>query len=395
MGNLNKKQIEKLEEKIGSIFLIAIGIDDYKLKGDRLDNCCTDAEMIYKTFSSNDYFRLNPNSLLITSEKSKTDKSSLLASIGKCDEYIDDYTNIIFYYSGHGCNSEGVFHFFVTDSVEPDIDLLSVNEVIDELNKLNGGRRKSITLFIDACQTIINHSKGLNTFSFKMLKDYIDKVKGLGVIYSCEKGESSLDAFNKENMSVFTKLLIQALNGCVEALDGNYLTFSKMYDYLKNESEKISKENAQINQHPQILFSGNDIIYARISDDKIRHQRDEIIIPQYDDIFMDLMYNLANICRLLTYGKDILLSNSEELYEPGVKEKLIREVCADMSGRELLTMADYSIVITQAFFYWNELNNASADQISTSTKKKIVSDLEELVINLDNIYDEYIDHLYS
>ena len=39
----------------------------------------------------------------------------------------------------------------------------------------------------------ISHSKGLEKQSLKFLDEYIDDAKGLGIIYSCSKGEYSLD----------------------------------------------------------------------------------------------------------------------------------------------------------------------------------------------------------
>lgn len=54
---------------------------------------------------------------------------------------------------------------------------------------MNKGRYKSITILIDACQQQISHSKGLEKQSPKFLDEYIDDAKGLGIIYSCSKGE--------------------------------------------------------------------------------------------------------------------------------------------------------------------------------------------------------------
>lgn len=275
---MNKaKQIshDKRKKLIGKLFVIAIGINEYKSKGDNLNNCCTDAKTIFETLKSKDYFLMDDNSILVTSDINCTEKQSILDSIKDCDKFIDESTNIIFYYSGHGCNINDIFYFWVSDSELPAKNVISIEDIIDILSSMNEGKYKSITILIDACQQQINYSKSLGKQSPNFLDEYIDNAKGLGIIYSCSKGEYSLDEFNKHNVSVFTYLILQALNGHIDAVNANCLTFNKMYEFLQLESRKISRENIHIKQHPQI-FSKEKILYMpiyRMIFYKIRIQR--------------------------------------------------------------------------------------------------------------------------
>ena len=43
---------------------------------------------------------MDDNSVLITSDTCNTEKQNILESIKACDGFIDEKTNIIFYYSG-------------------------------------------------------------------------------------------------------------------------------------------------------------------------------------------------------------------------------------------------------------------------------------------------------
>lgn len=93
-----------------------------------------------------------------------------------------------FYYSGHGCNIDDTFHFWVSDSESSVKNVISINEVTDILSGMNKGRYKSITILIDACQQQISHSKGLEKQSPKFLDEYIDDAKGLGLFIHAVKG---------------------------------------------------------------------------------------------------------------------------------------------------------------------------------------------------------------
>lgn len=211
-----------------------------------MNNCCIDAKSIFETLKSKDYFSLDDNSILVTSDTDCTEKQSILDRIKACDEFIDESTNIILYYSGHGCNINDTFHFWVSDSESPAKNVISINDITEILSSMNEGKYKSITILIDACQQQIKHSKSLGKLSRNFLNEYIDNTKGMGIIYSCSKGEYSLNKFDKHNIRVFTYLILQALNGHIDAVDANCLTFNKIYEFLQLESRKISRENIQI-----------------------------------------------------------------------------------------------------------------------------------------------------
>ena len=101
MNKAEQIRYSKRKKLIGKLFVIAVGINEYRLKGDNLNNCCTDAEVIFHTLKSKEYFRMDDNSVLITSDTCNTEKQNILESIKACDGFIDEKTNIIFYYSGH------------------------------------------------------------------------------------------------------------------------------------------------------------------------------------------------------------------------------------------------------------------------------------------------------
>lgn len=395
MNKAEQIRYSKRKNLIGKLFVIAVGINKYRLKGDNLNNCCTDAEVVFNTLKSKEYFRMDDNSVLITSDTCNTEKQSILESIKDCDGFIDEKTNIFFYYSGHGCNIDDTFHFWVSDSESSVKNVISINEVTDILSGMNKGRYKSITILIDACQQQISHSKGIEKQSPKFLDEYIDDAKGFGIIYSCSKGECSLDEFNGHSVSVFTYLIVQALNGHIDAVNANFLTFNKMYEFLQLNSRKISRENIQINQHPQCFFSGKDIVYAYIPNDFLQDKEIAIEIPTYDDDgFMNIMFDLQNVTALLYYEKCLIVESSDGANRDNPSEKFIREVCEELSRNEILQEYQYSEILSEAFTYLNLIHLNSTESLPDLLKKQMINDVMMLYNELYTIYERCIDRKY-
>lgn len=338
-----------------------------------------------------DYFPMTDNSLLITSDNDSTQKQPLLDQINACSSFIDECTNIVFYYSGHGCNIHDTFHFVVSDSIFPSENLISIDEITDILTQMNQGSYKSITILIDACQTQPKQFKGLVNRSRNFVNEYIDNAKGLGIIYSCSKGEFSLNEFNKERISVFTFLLLQALNGCADAVDANYLTFNKMYEYLHLESRKISKANSQIEQHPQQFFQGNDIVYAYIPDEQLTTENKKISIQTYDDAFSSALHYLQNAASLAYYDWGLNVENDDDVFSNVPVERFIRQVCEELSRMKLLNFYGYAEVVSNAFTYFNLIQFESSDTLQPFIKMQIIDDVTSLHNALYDINDKFFD----
>lgn len=391
MTKAEQINLEKRTRAIGNIFLMAIGINQYDLTEDNLQNCCTDANKVFDTIKTKDYFPMNDNSILITSDKESTQKQHILDRIKACEEYIDEHTNIIFYFSGHGCNINDVFHFIVSDSIPPSANLISIDEITDILTQMNKGTYKSITILIDACQTKIKHNKGLENRSRNFINEYIDNAKGIGIIYSCSKGEFSQNEFNKEQVSVFTSLLLQALNGHTNAVDANYLTFNKLFEYLQLESRMISKAYYQIEQHPQLFFQGNDIVYAYIPDEQLTNEKIKISIQTYDDLFTSALSHLQHAAAMAYWDWGLHIENDDDVFLDIPSERFIRQACEELSRMGLLDYCEYPNILSLAFAYFSLMQLESADALQPFNKLQIIDDVNSLCDTLYDIHGRFFD----
>ena len=193
------------------------------------------------------------------------------------------------------------------------------------------------------------------------------------------------------SISVFTYLIVQALNGHIDAVNANFLTFNKIYEFLQLNSRKISRENIQINQHPQYSFSGKDIVYAYIPNDFLQDKDIEIEIPTYDDTFMNIMFDLQNVTALLYYEKCLIVESSDGANEENPSEKFIREVCEELSRNEILQEYQYSEILSKAFTYLNLIHLNLTESLPASLKIQMIDDVMMLYNELDTIYERCVD----
>lgn len=377
MTKAEEIRVNKVRKNIGKTFLISIGIDVYEKENDELDNCCSDAKLIFDVVEKKDYFQMDDNSILITSDNSSevTKKQALLDAIGGCERYITPETNILLFYSGHGCSIQGVFNFCVTDTIlNAGKNLISITCLQELLLNFNGGKHGSVTILIDACQTVVPHQKKLGDQSDKFINEYVSDVKGVGIIYSCGKGEYSLDTYNGYNNSVFTYLLEIALSGHEKALDSNLLTFHSLRDFLMVESRRISRENVQIEQHPEISFQGEDIVYAYIPEDMvIRDSIDNVVCHEKDISFEDeciaaldeFMFQCNSLNQELSIGCFDDIHNLAQA----------RDLCWEISDR---LIDDWEEVLTALQYYCIQIEKGKKLKLSEKEKQQLLDDFWRL-----------------
>lgn len=234
----------KINKAIGSNLLVAIGINTYERIHGNLDNCVSDASLVFDTFSKEEYLLMNSNSCKILSDNQNTTKNEILNKLQKTVAMCNSNVNIIIYYSGHGCIIDDVFYFVATDSNDSKETMISLDDV---LNIINSVEKRNVSIWIDACRKIIK-TKSVNEESFNFKKTYIEKSRGMGIIYSCSKGEYSLDSFNDKKISVFTSLLIDTLKGCKTALKIIVLPFDQcLIIFMMNPLRQVRKIYILIN----------------------------------------------------------------------------------------------------------------------------------------------------
>ena len=180
---LTKKQMQLIRDKIGKNLLLSIGINEYKNANDNLNICEKDARDIYRCFASNEKLALAKEQSVLLDSKDKTTLEVITEQLSTLCKKAQGDMNFILFYSGHGVNVDGEFHFILSDSEPTQTHtLLPIGRVVEMLNE---SRFKSGVILIDACQTIFQGRKSIEYKSFSNQKKYITGSKGISIIYSC------------------------------------------------------------------------------------------------------------------------------------------------------------------------------------------------------------------
>lgn len=259
---MNRKQQEILNNKIGKTVLISIGINHYSTNNEfkDLNKCINDANEIYRVFEAISPLNLNKEkSIIMVSNKYKSDttKNKIINSIKDVCNKVADDEKLILFFSGHGHELDNDNYVVPSDcgNVTKE-NLICVNDIVNILE--NSKAKIKIVLLDSCCSGVIDkYSKGLNEYSFKTMKDYIESAKSTAIISACGKKEIATEESPNSTLSLFTTYLVEALEGKFEALDNGYLTINSLYEYVLRQMKKVSREYIQINQTPNINVKAN------------------------------------------------------------------------------------------------------------------------------------------
>ena len=368
---------EKKRRLIGNNLLISVGINKYANPDDCLNNCESDAQQVYLAFKETKSLGMHPASIMILSKDdgSSTSKETLLNTISDTVKKVENNTNIVFFYSGHGCRSGNQFCFVVSDA------MITKDELTNCLFEAIGEKQVSISIIVDACQTIDNNTKSLDGKSDKYVFAYLKNSLGIGTIYSCKKGEYSLDVFNDKCVSVFTSFLLDALKGYSEALDGGYLTFDSMYKYIEEASFKASRECTQISQHPVREFEGNEIFYGYFDKESINHTTPQHLIFSFSDkieeVILDLntsLDRLASECGIIPFSRE-----DEDTYSLMYALQAYKMFSTDYNNDLPEIFSGWEELLYSLFYYKDMIGKNVEFQLSLPEMREFLEKVENLV----------------
>lgn len=259
---MNKKQYEMLHEEIGKSILISIGINHYTHKGkfENLSKCINDANKMFQVFQNTSALSLcdSKSRLLISDEERlSTSKEEIIETLKTVSQQADFDEKLFVYFSGHGHVLENENYLVPSNyGTVSEETLISLKEVVEILE---GSRAKIKIIMLDACRSgVVNgNMKGFSAYKFDRIKDYIKETKATVVISACGKNEYATEKSPNPELSLFTTYLVNAFEGVMAALDNGYLTIDSLYHYVSDEMNKISRQDMDINQCPNLNVKSN------------------------------------------------------------------------------------------------------------------------------------------
>lgn len=234
-------KLENANNQIKNIYACCIGINQYnRSKGINLEGCVRDAEAILNAFEIS-----KKNIDLITNERAS--RKYILEIVAKYVKKIQKKELFIFSFSGHGAIVNKDLAITPADFENENQlgTVLSTLYLITALSTISekGGR---VLIILDIC-----HSGALN---FDLSK-YSGALSGGGMsaIYACGPNEKAWEkpfGANGERQGVFTKHLIDGLNGACKLKGDRLITLRNLFDYIY---DKVCEEDTGQPQHPALI----------------------------------------------------------------------------------------------------------------------------------------------
>ncbi|MDD5169164.1 MAG: caspase family protein [Syntrophales bacterium] len=245
----------KLKQTEPHLYILAVGIDQYKDTGVNLKYAVKDARDIeekIKVQAATLYSPRNIHYELLTDREAT--KVNITKKIDALMETIKPQDSFILFAAGHGILLQNQYYMLTSDfnGQVDDTNMISSNEIVEMSKKI-----KSLSqLFIfDTC-----HAGGVDTIVSGLYDARISvlaKKMGLHIYASASDKQSAMDGYKGNGL--FTHTLLSGLNDNKEAdknKDGK-VSVVGLGEYSKKMTTKISKEIGH-SQTPLIINFGKD-----------------------------------------------------------------------------------------------------------------------------------------
>ena len=245
----------KLKQEDPHLYILAIGIDQYKDTGVNLKYAVKDARDIEEKIKVQAATLYNPRNIhyeLLTDKEAT--KVNITKKIDALVATIKPQDNFILFVAGHGILLQNQYYMLTHDfnGQVGDANMISSNEIVEMSKKI-----KSLSqLFIfDTC-----HAGGVDTIVsglYDARMSVLAKKMGLHIYASASDKQAAMDGYKGNGL--FTHTLLDGLNNNKEAdknKDGK-VTVVGLGEYSKKMTTNISKEIGY-SQTPLIINFGKD-----------------------------------------------------------------------------------------------------------------------------------------
>lgn len=212
------------------VYLVSVGISDYRGTEDDLTLCKGDAEDVAALYKKNN----NAEIILLTDKRATT--TSVTQSMNNLFSKAKENDIVVLFYSGHG-EQKGLYLYDKT---------LSFKTIVSIYDKL---RCKNKMIFLDSC-----FSGSLRGKATIQQKDIVLSNNVMFFLASRSNEYSIENSWDFDN-SFFTHALIRALSGKADANRNRIITAKELFAYVS----KHVKEYSNNKQHP--------VMWGHFSDD--------------------------------------------------------------------------------------------------------------------------------
>jgi len=246
-----------------TLYLLAVGINEYKNSKYNLEYCINDMKSFSDTMKTISH-ELFDHIKLKTLENSNANKTNILTALDEVSKLAKPQDVFIFYYAGHGIaleTDDGIEFFFAASEVTQlsDIDNceshgVSGTELKEKLRLILANKQIAL---IDAC----NAGAFVEQFVLRgpKMENSIAKLsRSTGsAIYASTTADQYAGEYKELGHGAFTYVLLNALSGATST-DDCQVTAAGLKSYIDNEVPKITERFKGTRQYPFTFLFGQD-----------------------------------------------------------------------------------------------------------------------------------------
>lgn len=256
----------RLTRANGPLTALVVGVSSYPDGSGfgKLPAAENDATRIAKALDEVSALDCESVTCLTESSDEKPTRGNILGGVNDLANRSQTQDRILFYISGHGIVIGGDFYLVPNDAHEsndPDILVHFKNRVLRPLESC-AARQKIIVL--DTCFSGAGYkSSQLWDYSPDYLEQHVAATQGVAVLGSSSATEPSIASSpGKDDLSLFTFVLLRALRGAPAALNDGLLSLASLQSYLDDQVPRFARQLGHL-QHPTLGKSGHgDFVFG-------------------------------------------------------------------------------------------------------------------------------------
>jgi hypothetical protein len=218
----------------GEQWAVLVGANVYedKLCYPRLHVCTKDAVAISQRFIENG-FLANHVSVLADNATYSPTRENILATLKTVADATQPDDLLLFYYSGHGDQDGSESYLVARNGRMAFLEGTAIPiRMVKELMQRAAARAK--VLILDACHIgAAIGGKGPRRMQPEFIRRVFTQAEGLAILASCTQNQLSYE-WRKQERSVFTYYLLEALQGLADNDEKGFVTVSDIHRYVTN-----------------------------------------------------------------------------------------------------------------------------------------------------------------
>ena len=348
----SKSLVQSIESLQGARWALLVGIADYpSVQGFEIEQLrapVKDVNALAAFLKDPDKGGFDDEHVFILTDEEATYRN-ILMTFNDISRRAAPEDMVVFYFSGHGAppSDDDTTYLIPYDHDLRDIETTCIN--FDDLaSKIQKMRASKVVVILDACHSGGVKQKGAKAAVNKgIVKRYLNafqESEGRALLLSSDESEVS---WEDAESGIFTRFLLEGLNGAADENDDGIVTFTEAALYVEKNVPEYTRNEFRREQRPTRRYGFGQVrgeIPLAINKRKINQQRHKELMDERTKAIYQAMS-----AGLDTDLKEFSLQVVQSVYEKALKDEpatkqeslLLQEIDALKNGT--LKAADYAL----------------------------------------------------